>query len=57
MEYVYFNGEETELEFLEKINKQWCIILEQDYSETQMLMALGSIFSEVRHRVEELAGD
>lgn len=51
--YVIFDGNETEKEFLEKCLDQWerC---NNVYSETQKLIIVGSIFSEMRHRVNEL---
>lgn len=51
--FVIFTGEETEKEFLEKCLKQWDNT-HSIQSETQKLMMLGAMFSEVRHRINEL---
>lgn len=57
MDFIDFTGEETEKEFLEKCYKQWNIVIEQSCSDVQKLMHLGGVFSEIRHRMEELGGD
>ncbi|HHT03397.1 MAG TPA: hypothetical protein GX005_03625 [Bacteroidales bacterium] len=57
MEFVDFTGEENELEFLNKCLKQWDIATEQPYSDLQKLMNIGTVFSEMRHRIEELEGE
>jgi hypothetical protein len=51
--YIDFTGEENEKEFLEKCYKQWEKINEVD-SETQRLIIVGSVFSEIRHRLDEM---
>lgn len=51
-EYIEFTGEETEIEFLEKCIEQWEIAQEGDFFKNMMM--LGSMFREVRHRIEEL---
>jgi len=57
LEFVDFTGEENELEFLNKCLKQWDIATEQPYSDLQKLMNIGTVFSEMRHRIEELEGE
>lgn len=52
MKFVNFNGEETEKEFLEKCLEQWDMSSQE--SPLQAIMQLGSMFSEMRHRVSEL---
>lgn len=54
MDFVVFTGEETEKEFLEKCLEQWEVTAESDVPEVVKLMRLGTIFSEMRHRVDEL---
>jgi len=51
--YVYFEGDETEKEFLTKCLEQWekCNNFK---TEPQKLIALGGLFSEIRHRLNEL---
>lgn len=51
--FVYFDGEETEKEFLQKCMEQWNKT-NNAKSETQKLMVLGSLFGEIRHRLNEL---
>lgn len=51
--FVYFTGEENEKEFLSKCIEQWDK-LEGWETETQKLICLGGLFSEIRHRLEEL---
>lgn len=50
--YIEFTGEETEIEFLEKCIEQWEIAQDEDFFKKMMM--LGSMFREVRHRIEEL---
>lgn len=52
-EYIEFTGEETEKEFLEKCLQQWDSASEETQPVLGMLQ-LGSLFSEMRHRVNEL---
>lgn len=53
MNYVFFEGNENETEFLEKCLKQWEI--SQDEQEPfRAMMQLGSVFREMRHRKSEL---
>lgn len=52
--FVYFDGDETEKEFLQKCLRQWEML-----SENDAMFKLGALFSEIRHRVaklEELEG-
>lgn len=53
-EYVIFNGDESEIEFLKKLHEQW----QKAVSEEAIfaMMQLGSAFHEVRHRISELEG-
>ena len=48
-EFVYFNGEETEKEFLQKCLRQW-----ETLSENDSMFKLGVLFSEIRHRIMKL---
>lgn len=54
MSYVEFTGEETEKEFLEKCVEQWELAANSQLSDIGKLMRLASVFSEMRHRIEEL---
>lgn len=47
--FVYFDGDETEKEFLQKCLRQWEML-----SENDAMFKLGALFSEIRHRVAEL---
>lgn len=51
--YIMFTGEETEKEFLKKCYEQWGKACEAE-TETQRLIVLGSLFGEIRHRLEDL---
>lgn len=48
-EFVYFNGDETEKEFLQKCLRQW-----ETLSENDSMFKLGALFSEIRHRIMKL---
>jgi hypothetical protein len=51
--FVYFDGEETEKEFLKKCMEQWeksCMAK----SQTQKLCVLGSLFAEIKNRINDL---
>lgn len=52
-EYIGFDGQETEKEFLEKCLEQWELASEEPQPVLGMIQ-LGSLFSEMRHRVNEL---
>jgi hypothetical protein len=52
--FVDFTGEENEKEFLEKCLEQWEITNGREISDINKLIELGTIFSEMRHRVYEL---
>lgn len=52
-EYIGFDGQETEKEFLEKCLEQWELASEEPQPVLGMIQ-LGSLFSEMRHRVSEL---
>ena len=54
MNFVEFTGGENEKEFLQKVLKQWDLTVESDKPEMFKLMELGTVFSEIRHRVAEL---
>lgn len=54
MEFVDFTGEETEVEFLEKCLKQWDLTSGSSAPEMIKIAQLGTVFSEIRHRIEEL---
>lgn len=51
--YVEFTGEENEKEFLSKCLEQWDKTTGQEIPEVLMIMQLGTVFSEIRHRLEE----
>ena len=51
--FVYFDGDETERQFLEKCYRQWSLACEAE-SDTQKLIILGSLFAEIRHRISEI---
>lgn len=53
-DFVEFTGEETEKEFLEKCLEQWEKTVNSKYPDMMKLVQLGSMISEMRHRVEEL---
>lgn len=53
-DFVDFTGEENEKEFLEKCLKQWEITTEKDIPEMIKMMQIGTVFSEIRHRIAEL---
>lgn len=54
-DFVDFTGDENEIEFLEKCLKQWEITANNEkLSEPIKLCQVGSVFSEMRHRLEEL---
>lgn len=52
-EYIGFDGQETEKEFLEKCLEQWELASEEPQPVLGIIQ-LGSMFSEMRHRVNEL---
>lgn len=54
MSFVDFTGEENEKEFLEKCLKQWEITTNEDIPEIMKVIRIGTVFSEMRRRVEEL---
>lgn len=54
MNFVDFTGEENEKEFLEKCLKQWDETTEKEVPEVMKIIELGNVFSEMRHRLEEL---
>lgn len=54
MNFVEFTGQETEKEFLEKVLKQWDITAGSEKPEILKMMELGTVFSEIRHRIAEL---
>ncbi|MDD5589394.1 MAG: hypothetical protein PHP92_05040 [Candidatus Nanoarchaeia archaeon] len=51
--YVMFDGEETEKEFLNKCLEQWGKSCNAK-SDIQKLIILGSLFAEIKHRVNEM---
>jgi len=51
--FVYFDGDETERQFLEKCYRQWSLACEAE-SDTQKLIILGSLFAEIRHRISDI---
>ena len=53
IEFIEFTGEEKEVEYLEKCLLQWEKI-NGIGTETQRLICIGSIFHDMRHRLEEL---
>ena len=54
--FVIFTGEETEKEFLQKCLEQWEITGNSKLPEMMKMCQLGFMFSEMRHRVDELEG-
>ena len=46
---VYFHGDETEKEFLQKCLQQWNLL-----SDNDAMYKLGSLFSEIQNRVVKL---
>lgn len=54
MSFVNFTGEETEKDFLKKCVEQWNLTLESGVSDMGKVMQLGTVFSEMRHRIDEL---
>lgn len=52
--FVDFNGRETEKEFLEKCLEQWEMTANSKISETLKVIQLGTVFSEMRHRLSDL---
>lgn len=55
-EFVFFTGEENEVEFLEKCLKQWSMTANSEQPDLRKVMQLATIFNEIRHRLEELKG-
>ena len=53
---VEFTGTETEVEFLKKGVEQWEKTLKRGAHEVIMVMELGNVFNEMRHRIKELEG-
>jgi len=51
--FVYFDGDETERQFLEKCLRQWILACEAE-SDAQKLMILGSLFAEIRNRISAI---
>ena len=56
MEFVDFTGEESEIEFLQKCQKQWIITVNQNIPEVIKVCQLGTVFSEIQHRIRDLGG-
>lgn len=54
MKFVEFTGKETEKEFLEKVLTQWELTAGSDKPEILKMIEIATVFSEIRHRVEEL---
>jgi hypothetical protein len=54
VDFVVFDGNETEKEFLDKCLKQWEMTINNGTSPIFQLIEIGSIFSEIRHRVDEI---
>lgn len=54
MKFIDFTGEETEKEFLQKCIEQWETTIESSVSDMGKVMQLGAVFSEMRHRIDEL---
>jgi len=52
--FIDFNGVETEREFLEKCLEQWDLTVDKKGTDTNKLLEIGSVFREIRHRVDEL---
>lgn len=53
-QFIDFDGEENEKEFLEKCYEQWEIACNANGTDMQKLMIIGSIFHEIEHRLREL---
>jgi hypothetical protein len=52
--YVAFTGEENEKEFLIKCLTQWNLTANSERPDVFKIMELATVFSEMRHRIEEL---
>lgn len=53
--FVEFTGEETEKEFLQKCLQQWELTANSGAVEVMKMAQIGTVFSEIRHRIEELS--
>ena len=53
-DFVEFNGEENEKQFLEKCLEQWEKSANSKESDMMKLCQLGLMFSEMRHRIDEI---
>ena len=53
-DFVFFTGEENEVEFLEKCLEQWNMTTNSEQPDLRKVMQLASVFHEIRHRLEEL---
>ena len=54
MKFVEFTGEETEKEFLVKCLNQWELTAKSPVPDMAKIMQLGTVFSEIRHRIDEI---
>lgn len=52
--FVSFTGDENEKEFLKKCLNQWDWTIQSGNSDVGKLVQIGTIFREMRHRIEEL---
>lgn len=56
-DFVEFTGEETEKEFLEKCLEQWKLTGNSSQPDVIKMCQIGTVFNEIRHRLEELKGE
>lgn len=56
-DFVDFIGDEKEKEFLEKCLVQWEKTSSSNYSDTMKMCHIGTVFSEIRHRLEEMGDE
>lgn len=52
--FVIFDGEETEKQFLEKCLNQWDLTANADISEVGKLIQIATVFTEIKHRLDEI---
>jgi hypothetical protein len=55
--FVIFEGDENEIEFLEKCRKQWEITASSNQPDMIKIMQIATVFHEMEHRIAELKGE
>ena len=55
--FVIFEGDENEIEFLEKCRKQWEITANSNQPDMIKIMQIATVFHEMEHRIAELKGE